>query len=191
MNTAIKRSFATAQASQRLVKGLTSEAEKLAVRIAAWAKAPGLPARRHSVLPLTGAAAGIGLSMGVAGMYLLDPEKGAERRSLLQRQVLGRMQQWMAKAGTVFRFGSAADTYLADRVCTVVAQISKHSGAIKIEAQHGRITLHGEIPADEIQRVLNCVASVQGVREVCNDLNEDPSMAGSPAHAVPITRMVH
>ena len=136
-----------------------------------WAK------KRATLLPLLTAAIGMGISLGAAAMYLLDPDQGAARRSQLRERLTADAQEGLKLVNKLVRAGAMRDEQLAQSVRTVVEQVSSNASAIKVQARRGHVILHGELPKDEVERVLTCVASVRGVVGVCNDLHGDAEAA--------------
>jgi osmotically-inducible protein OsmY len=138
------------------------------------------------------AATGIGtLLLGAAAMYLLDPQRGAGRRSRVVDQatsVVNRTGRTFRRVGTDLRnraTGAAhqARSYvetedavsaeqLLQRVRSEMGHVVSHAGAIQVMTDnHGRVTLHGKVLASEADKLLSTVKGVGGVNEVINLLS--------------------
>lgn len=63
--------------------------------------------------------------------------------------------------------------------------------AIRVRASHGRVTLRGDVAAEDEHRLLTAVYSVPGVREILNRLDPHPRTAlseqGSDPTSMPAT----
>jgi osmotically-inducible protein OsmY len=139
---------------------------------------------------LGGAAAGAGL------MYLLDPQSGRRRRSLLRDQLVhtrkvtgealekakrdagNRTHGAAARVGSVLRRREVTDEQLAARVRSKLGHVVSHPSAIEVTAEDGRVTLAGPVLADEVKGLLRAVAKVPGVKDVDDrlDVHEQPDV---------------
>lgn len=141
-------------------------------RASAWVKVAKQllsPKQEQSVgVPL--ATAGLGLTLGVGIMYFLDSQQGAQRRGSAQARLLGAMQSLNEHARKLLGRNTIADAALVDNVRTVVRCVSTHASSISVHAHQGRITVHGKVPAEEIPKLLHCIAAVRDAQSVCNDL---------------------
>ncbi|HEX2093266.1 MAG TPA: SRPBCC family protein [Longimicrobiaceae bacterium] len=131
---------------------------------------------------LTGVALGAGL------MYLLDPDKGTRRRSLLRDQLVHLGHTAGDAAGVAVRDlgnrtrgvaaetrgrvldGSPDDTVLEARVRSALGRLVSHPGAVHVVARDGQVTLTGPVLADEVETLLAGVRGVRGVKGVENRL---------------------
>jgi uncharacterized membrane protein len=129
-----------------------------------------------------------GIILGAGAMYLLDPDRGARRRSLLRDQVVHagnkvgdglsatardtRNRAVGAAAGLRSRFQAddVDDEVLHERVRSAIGRVVSHPGAVTVTAQDGRVTLSGHVLADELDELIRRVERVRGVREVLNEL---------------------
>ena len=145
---------------------------------------------------------GTGLGLGTAAMFLLDPDRGRRRRALLRDKLY-----WCThKTGEGFRvtardfnnrargvastlqskFSSAepGDSVIVDRVRAKLGRVVSHPRAIEVTSTDGNVTLSGPILENEVNDLLTCVRSVQGVNEVVTNLephqraDNHPSLQG-------------
>ena len=141
----------------------------------------------------------LGLGIGIGAMYLLDPDRGAQRRSWIrdraarwQHQVTGaagatgrdvahRTRGLLARTRYALERGlPVPDATLVERVRAEMGRKVSHPRAIVVEASEGRVTLTGSILAAEVEALLSCVGRVRGVREVDNQLVAHSSAEGIP-----------
>jgi uncharacterized membrane protein len=140
-----------------------------------------------------------GMILGAGAMYLLDPDRGARRRSLLRDQgvhVGHKLSEGVAAtardtrnrtAGVAaelkgrFRRDEPGNEVLHERVRSAIGRIVSHPGAVVVTVFEGRVTLNGHVLADEVDDLLRAVGRVRGVREVQNELEIHPSAEGVPA----------
>jgi osmotically-inducible protein OsmY len=132
----------------------------------------------------------LGVGLGVALMYFLDPGRGARRRALVRdragsvvrsgrRQLHDRAEDLRNRAaGTVAEVrGRMRDQPVSDEqlVARVRSNLGHHVGraqAIDVTARGGTVTLRGELPRAELDEVLAAVRGVRGVERVENELAE-------------------
>jgi uncharacterized membrane protein len=133
---------------------------------------------------------------GAGAMYVLDPDRGARRRSLIRDRIwhagnkLGnglsattrdaRNRAVGAAAGLRSRFQTdeAEDPVLSERVRSALGRVVSHPGAINVTAYDGRVTLSGHVLARELDELLRQVRRVRGVRAVHNELEIHPTSNG-------------
>lgn len=127
--------------------------------------------------------------LGGAGlMYLFDPQQGKRRRALLrdqwvkfqnqaqstaeatQKQIEDRAQGLVAETRSRLENEPVSDETLVARVRSEMGRVVSHPGALEVTASGGRVTLRGNILADEVSRVMQAVRMVQGVTNVDNQL---------------------
>jgi uncharacterized membrane protein len=140
-------------------------------------------------------------TMNVIGslMYLLDPERGRRRRTLLRdklthywhkageaatitatdvsQRVPGKLSETMAR----FRREEVSDPVLVERVRAKLGRVCSHPRAIHVSADQGRVTLTGPILTAEVDDLLKAVASVRGVRDVTNQMEAHATSDNVPA----------
>ncbi|HEU4452528.1 MAG TPA: SRPBCC family protein [Gemmatimonadales bacterium] len=140
-----------------------------------------------------------GLAVGAGAMYLLDPERGARRRSLLRdrsvrasrvlgegfgtaaRDVRNRSTGAAASIRSRLHKDVAGDDVIEQRVRSALGRAVSHPGAIRTAVHEGRVFLSGPVLADELDDLLDTVRRVRGVREVENQLQVHEHAAGVPA----------
>lgn len=130
----------------------------------------------------------VALLSGVGLMYLFDPQEGKRRRALLrdqwvkfqnqaqstaeatQKQLENRAQGMTAETRSRLENTPVSDETLVARVRSELGRVVSHPGAVDVSARGGRVTLRGNILADEVSRVMQAVRMVQGVTNVDNQL---------------------
>jgi uncharacterized membrane protein/gas vesicle protein len=130
----------------------------------------------------------MGVGAGIA--YLLDPDRGKRRRTLLYDKMLHAYKRTASGLDTTMRDmrhraeGVAAeartllteeeqivsDEVVEQRVRSRLGRFVSHPGAIEVHCQAGRVTLRGPILARELDDLLTVVASIRGVAEVIDKL---------------------
>jgi uncharacterized membrane protein len=139
-----------------------------------------------------------GVILGAGIMYLLDPDRGARRRSLLRDQVVhaghklgdglsatardtrNRAAGAAAELKWRFRKDQADDDVLHERVRSVIGRVVSHPGAITVIVSEGRVRLNGRVLADEVDELVRRVNQVRGVREVRNEVEIHRTPDGVP-----------
>jgi len=132
---------------------------------------------------------GMGIGLGAGLMYLIDPEQGRRRRSVMRDQVVRSVNQlghglvagsrdlrhrakgFISETLGSVRAADIDDSILCDRVRSKIGRHVSHPGAIMVEARQGRVTLRGPILAHEVECLINCVRQVRGVRDIENSLS--------------------
>ena len=146
-----------------------------------------------------------GACFGAAGMYLIDPSRGARRRGLIRdqfthaahktadgleatrRDLAHRAQGVWADAQHWFDAAGVPDHILVERVRAKLGRYVSHPRAIDVEADSGCITLRGKILEREVEPLLRAVAWIPGVHEIDNLLEQHdrggniPSLQGGSA----------
>jgi osmotically-inducible protein OsmY len=131
----------------------------------------------------------VGLGIGAALMYLLDPDRGNRRRHLAVYQARkglrrgGRELHDVAEdvknhaRGTVIearnrmRDELVDDTVLVERVRAELGHRVEHARDIVVTAENGNVILTGTAPAAEIERAGEVACHVRGVQCVENQLS--------------------
>ena len=129
----------------------------------------------------------IGVGLGAALMFILDPDRGGRRRALVRDKSV----KLIRRSSRVIRdrsedignrlTGVAAETrgrlkdsptnqQLAERVRAELGHHVEHTKAIEIVADDGYVTLSGDVLRDELNDVLETVRSVRGVRDVRSEM---------------------
>ncbi len=137
-----------------------------------------------------------GMLLGAGAMYLLDPDRGPRRRSLLRdkgvhasrllaaglgttaRDVRNRSAGAAAVVGSRLRRDAAGDQIVQERVRTALGRVVSHPSAVKTAVYDGRVFLSGPILQTELQGLLSTVKGVRGVREVENQLQVHETATG-------------
>jgi hypothetical protein len=144
----------------------------------------------------------LGMALGAASAFLLDPQQGRRRRALLRdkwvrssrearefgdaaaRDLRGRVQglstQVKAHVGSLRR-GPVTDDVLVARVRAKLGRYVSHPHAIRVMAQNGFVTLSGDVLAGEHGALLGALRSVPGVRDCADRLDIHPTAEGISA----------
>jgi hypothetical protein len=141
----------------------------------------------------------IGMALGAALAFAGDPAAGRRRRARARdqlvrasrrtrdaldtttRDVVNRTTGIVATARGRFRDDHVDDPTLVERVRAKLGRICSHPRAIDVHAADGNITLRGPILARELERVIETVAAVRGVRGVSDELEPHESAEGIPS----------
>lgn len=146
-----------------------------------------------------------GAGVGAAAMFLLDPDRGKRRRSLVMdklalvtrktgdcievtsRDVSNRTRGLIAEIKARLSSEQPEDAVLVDRVRSKLGRIVSHPAAIVVNADNGNITLAGPILANEVPHLLSCVKWVPGVQNVNLEVHEEaenhPALQGGRERA--------
>jgi hypothetical protein len=136
----------------------------------------------------------VGLGVGVAAAYLLDPELGSSRRALARDKLIKTRRKTTDAAVTSARDlrnrakGIAAETWsrlrgeavrddvLAERVRAKLGFLVRHPSAVDIQVSDGCVILSGPVLTDEVQQLVRGIRSVRGVVGVINalDMHDEP-----------------
>ena len=129
-----------------------------------------------------------GASIGAGCMYLIDPDRGRARRALLrdktgsaygevrasvdrvQADLANRAEGLIAQAKSFVQHEPVEDDQLVARVRAKVGRLVSHPHAIDVIAQHGRITVSGDVLEKEAEGLLSGVGAIRGVSSVCDHL---------------------
>jgi osmotically-inducible protein OsmY len=148
-----------------------------------------------AVLAVSGAGLGAGL------MFILDPERGRRRRAAVRdratstwkrsgkvvsktsRDLTNRTRGVAEAAKSMLNNRgekNVPDDVLASRVRSKIGHIASHPSAIEVAVEDSRVKLSGPVLADEVERLLNAVRSISGVRNVENwlDVHHSSSFPG-------------
>jgi hypothetical protein len=139
-----------------------------------------------------------GVVLGAGAMYLLDPDRGARRRSLLRDQVVhagnklgdglsatvrdtrNRAIGAAAELRARFQHDQSDDAILHERVRSAIGRAVSHPSAITVTTYDGRVTLSGHVLADEMHELIRRVERVRGVRDVRNEFEVHRTANGVP-----------
>lgn len=142
---------------------------------------------------------GAGLGMGTAAMFLLDPDRGKRRRSLVRdklalatrktgdcievtsRDVSNRTRGLISDIKSRLSSEQPDDSVLVDRVRSKLGRIVSHPSAIEVSARAGNVTLSGPILAADVPHLLSCVKWTHGVKDITNSLEVHEEAANHPA----------
>jgi hypothetical protein len=128
-----------------------------------------------------------GACAGALLMYFYDPLTGARRRHRLAAQFL-RSRQAVARAGEDTRSEALANARrfpgtLSGRVHARLARVLQRPELVSVRARAGRVMLHGSVPPDELDPLLQAVKSTPGVLEIHERLTVRRGFAGAPGSA--------
>jgi uncharacterized membrane protein len=140
-----------------------------------------------------------GMVLGAGAMYLLDPDRGPRRRSLIRdqgvrvshkigdglaataRDARNRTVGAAAVIRSRFRHDQADDEILHERVRSAIGRVVSHPSAITVSVSDGRVVLTGHVLADEVEALISRVGGVRGVTEVRNELGIHRTANNVPA----------
>ena len=129
-----------------------------------------------------------GVVVGAGAMYLLDPDRGARRRSLLRdqgvhaghkigeglvataRDARNRSRGTAAALRARLKADEAEGDVLHERIRSAIGRVVSHPGAITVIVTGERVTLTGQVLATEVDALIRKVRRVRGVAEVRNEL---------------------
>lgn len=141
----------------------------------------------------------IGMGIGAALMYALDPQQGNRRRAVARdkltkaahktgravgatsRDVVHRASGLAASVHSRFFDQEAPDEVVEARVRARLGRVSRHPGAIEVTAHDGAITLTGPALGSEVQEIVRTISSVRGVVSVDNRLQPHETSEHLPA----------
>jgi osmotically-inducible protein OsmY len=128
------------------------------------------------------------LAIGAGVMYLLDPQGGARRRKMIgdkagkyaressefvrrqSQDAYNRGKGVVAETARKFRADTPDDRTIVERVRAHLGRVAPDIGQIHVAASHGTVTLSGQIPADQMDSILEEARKVEGVRSVDSQL---------------------
>lgn len=143
----------------------------------------------------------LGLGLGAALMYFLDPDNGRRRRALVReksvryaREARDRQAGLLRHAGNRARGAAASvrhrlhaddiveDGVLLERVRSALGHLVGDPHAVDIRVRCGIVVLKGPARHDQMEELVACVRNVRGVREVENrlSLSHDSAATGRP-----------
>lgn len=140
-----------------------------------------------------------GVLLGAGAMYVLDPDRGARRRSLLRdqgfrasrklgegvgataRDVRNRSAGAAAELASRLKRDQAGDEIVLERVRSALGRVASHAAAIEVSVYNRRVILSGPVPAAELDAILSSIRRVRGVREVENQLEVYHETEGVPS----------
>jgi uncharacterized membrane protein len=140
-----------------------------------------------------------GIILGAGAMYLLDPDRGTRRRSLLRDQIAhaghkvgdglaatardtrNRAAGAAAELRSRFQHDQADDEVLHERVRSAIGRVVSHPSAITVTVFDGQVTLRGHVLAAEVDELIDRVKRVRGVRDVRNELEVHRTANAVPA----------
>ena len=129
-----------------------------------------------------------GAGIGAGLMFLLDPARGARRRSIVREQVVraahktrdtytatrrdlgNRLSGAAAEVRSQLSGDRADDWTIGERVRAKLGRVTAHPRAITVRVEDGCVTLIGDALASEIDVIVSGVEEVRGVRSVDNHL---------------------
>lgn len=140
-----------------------------------------------------------GAGIGAGCMFLMDPDRGRARRAFLrdktgsafrgvcasleksQTHLANRAHGLAAKATSLVRQEPVDNDRLAARVRAKLGRLVSHPHTIDVIAQHGRITVRGDVLEKEAPGLLSAVGAIHGVSSVCDCLLRHHDAANIPA----------
>jgi hypothetical protein len=153
--------------------------------------------RRRNGARLTGSIAGLAAGAGL--MYLLDPRRGAGRRSQVAQRAgralremeqtveagardLGHRARGIAhEAAARVERDLAPDEVIVERVRAKLGRLAAHPSAVRVVSHGGHVELSGPIFSAEHGQILRGVRIVRGVRGLDDRLEPHETAEGVPA----------
>ena len=141
----------------------------------------------------------IGAGVGASLMFLLDPSRGARRRSLLRDRIVHGLHKTGDAAGSTFRDvshrltgvaagarrlvsrGGVSDEVLEARVRARLGRYSSHPAAIRVTPEDGVVTLDGDVLRQEYAAIISATAATRGVLDIVDRLAVHDSAEGVPS----------
>ena len=126
-----------------------------------------------------------GLGLGAGAMFLFDPRYGRSRRARLRdkfihyvhvarcaldkggRDLVNRLHG-LASRIRLGRRAPVDDVVLTDRIRSKLGMVTSHPRSIRVDVQEGHVLLSGPILAREVDRVLERLATIPGIRGISN-----------------------
>lgn len=139
------------------------------------------------------------LGLGAGAMYLLDPDRGAYRRSLVRDKgvyffhhtlrLLGKAGRDFSHRGAgaiaelrgLFKHPQPTDDVLLQRIRAKLGRVVSHPHAVHVEVNQGCVTLRGVILKREVDDLLATIRKIEGVKEVDNRLEVHESRDNIPS----------
>lgn len=136
----------------------------------------------------TGAVLLGGLGLGAALMYVLDPERGKRRRTLVRDKAVraahkarerldARSRDWRnrargaaAEVKAMARREDVPDSVLEERVRAEIGRVVSTPGAIDVSVIARTAALSGPVLASEVEELVARVRGVRGIEDVENRL---------------------
>ena len=148
---------------------------------------------------MTGKQVLVGLGLGMASAFMLDPSRGRRRRALASDRVTRASRRTREAIDATMRDMSnrtkgivaatrgrlvnenVDDRILVERVRARLGRACSHPRAIDVEARGGDVTLRGPVLASEVTDLIAVAAAVRGVHSVTNALEPHDSAEGVPS----------
>jgi uncharacterized membrane protein len=154
------------------------------------------------------------LSIGAALMYLLDPDWGRRRRSLLRDKAVATVNDFentlekaMDDLGNRARGGLAGiraqlsgqeppDWILEARARAELGWLVRFPGSIEVMVNQGHLTLSGPVLQSEVENLLAHMGRLRGVKQLDNQLEVHaspegvPGLQGNPRPRAPRTELM-
>lgn len=168
-------------------------------------QARGMAVEEHTpMMPIALTAIGC-CAMGVGLMYLMDPQRGRQRRAWLADTLTGSVRN-MGKTfyhtgkdvanrayGTVTGVGSSSQPtgplyseQLRDRVQSEINRVAPQAQAVQVMADiNGSVTLTGSVRPEDSDRIIAAVEDVDGVNLVINRLQVGSGQSTITGQGVP------
>lgn len=140
---------------------------------------------------------GGGVLAGSAVMFLMDPLRGAGRRSRLMDQTFGRSRRLAASAARQMRNaanharGAVAeraarrrdrrriipDDKLVERARAQLGHVVRHPGLLRVQAKDGNVYVSGPVLLGEARKIRDRLLQTRGVRDYELNVTEYPDVS--------------
>jgi len=138
----------------------------------------------------------LGAIVGAFAAMLLDPARGAARRSRVRDRARSLSRQTKVEAAKRARDvrqraagrryerqhadETVPDDVLVERVRAQLGKRTRHAGSIGVQALNGTVVLSGPIVRDELKPLLEMVMTIRGVRGIDNRLAPQDEAGSAP-----------
>jgi hypothetical protein len=130
-----------------------------------------------------------GAGFGVTATYMLDPDRGGQRRVRLRdgtlrginrtghvidhatADVLSRTHGLLGEIRHLIHHAENPDAHLEDKIRAKVAKITGHPESVGVAVRDGKVTLQGPVLKAAADELLAIVRAMKGVKEVENQLD--------------------
>ena len=146
----------------------------------------------------------VGMGLGAALMYFLDPDSGRRRRALAREKSTRYARHARDRQAALLRHAShraqgavagirhrlhpdeiVEDTVLLERVRAELGHVVGDPRAVDIRVKCGIVVLKGPARAEQMEELVACAKNVRGVLGVENRLSLSPDSASFPDSAYP------
>lgn len=140
----------------------------------------------------------IGAALGAGWMYFKDPNQGNHRQSMIRdramrarqdadvavdtavRDLRQRARGILAEGMAMISEEEVSDQVLEARVRSRLGMLARHAGAVQVNVQDKKVTLSGDILANEVDGLLSGIKKTRGPSSIENHLRVHEGAEGIP-----------